>query len=76
MAMSCDRPLDVLPFDPRGTIPKNMFGRSVTLIKFWGPPSDWKDGRIAREAAVSEIARRYRESKDIFGAAARRGGGA
>ena len=60
-----------------------FIGFAVGRTSFWGPLTDWKDGRIAREAAVSEIARRYREWVDIFeaagaasGAAAPRGGGA
>jgi myo-inositol catabolism protein IolC len=58
-----------------------FIGFAVGRTSFWGPLSDWKDGRIAREAAVTEIARRYREWVDIFeaagaasGAAAPRGG--
>jgi 5-dehydro-2-deoxygluconokinase len=57
-----------------------FIGFAVGRTSFWGPLSDWKDGRIARDAAVSEIARRYREWVDIFeaaragGAAAPRGG--
>jgi 5-dehydro-2-deoxygluconokinase len=60
-----------------------FIGFAVGRTSFWGPLADWKDGRLAREAAVSEIARRYREWVDIFeaagaasGAAASRGGGA
>ncbi len=60
-----------------------FIGFAVGRTSFWGPLSDWKDGRIAREAAVSEIARRYREWVDIFesarstgGATVARGGGA
>jgi len=58
-----------------------FIGFAVGRTSFWGPLTDWKDGRIAREAAVTEIARRYREWVDIFeaaggasGAAAPRGG--
>ena len=58
-----------------------FIGFAVGRTSFWGPLTDWKDGRIAREAAVSEIARRYREWVDIFesagsaaGAAVARGG--
>jgi len=36
---------------------------------FWSPLTDRKDGRIAREAAVREIDRRYRQWVDIFEAA-------
>ena len=51
-----------------------FIGFAVGRTSFWGPLTDWKDGRITREAAVSEIARRYREWADIFestGSAAR-----
>jgi myo-inositol catabolism protein IolC len=58
-------------------------GFAVGRTSFWGPLTDWKDGRIARDAAVSEIARRYSEWFDIFesarsagAAAVVRGGGA
>ncbi len=43
-----------------------FIGFAVGRTSFWGPLTDWKDGRITREAAVSEIARRYREWVDIF----------
>jgi myo-inositol catabolism protein IolC len=43
-----------------------FIGFAVGRTSFWGPLSDWKDGRIARDAAVREIARRYREWVDIF----------
>jgi myo-inositol catabolism protein IolC len=46
-----------------------FIGFAVGRTSFWGPLSDWKDGRIARDAAVNEIARRYREWVDIFEAA-------
>jgi myo-inositol catabolism protein IolC len=46
-----------------------FIGFAVGRTSFWGPLTDWKDGRIAREAAVREIARRYREWVDIFEAA-------
>jgi 5-dehydro-2-deoxygluconokinase len=49
---------------------RGFIGFAVGRTSFWGPLSDWKDGRLAREAAVSEIARRYREWVDIFEAAA------
>ena len=41
MTLGFDKPLYLLPFDPRG-------------------------GKTARNAAVAEIARRYREWVDIF----------
>jgi 5-dehydro-2-deoxygluconokinase len=53
-----------------------FIGFAVGRTSFWGPLTDWKDGRIAREAAVSEIARRYREWVDIFEAAGAAGGAA
>ena len=46
-----------------------FIGFAVGRTSFWEPLTDWKEGRIAREAAVSEIARRYREWVDIFEAA-------
>ncbi len=46
-----------------------FIGFAVGRTSFWEPLTEWKDGRIAREAAVSEIARRYREWVDIFEAA-------
>jgi len=46
-----------------------FIGFAVGRTSFWEPLSEWKDGRIAREAAVKEIARRYREWVDIFEAA-------
>jgi myo-inositol catabolism protein IolC len=59
-----------------------FIGFAVGRTSFWGPLADWKDGRITREAAVAEIARRYQEWVDIFeaagaasGAAAARGSG-
>jgi myo-inositol catabolism protein IolC len=60
-----------------------FIGFAVGRTSFWGPLTDWKDGRIAREAAVAEITRRYREWVDIFeaagaasGAVVAQGGGA
>ena len=46
-----------------------FIGFAVGRTSFWGPLTDWKDGRITREAAVSEIARRYRQWVNIFEAA-------
>ncbi len=43
-----------------------FIGFAVGRTSFWGPLTDWKDGRVTREAAVSEIAHRYREWVDIF----------
>jgi len=53
-----------------------FIGFAVGRTSFWGPLTEWKDGRITREAAVSEIARRYREWVDIFEAAGSAGGAA
>jgi 5-dehydro-2-deoxygluconokinase len=46
-----------------------FIGFAVGRTSFWSPLTDWKVGRISREAAVSEIARRYREWVNIFEAA-------
>jgi 5-dehydro-2-deoxygluconokinase len=43
-----------------------FIGFAVGRTSFWGPLTEWKDRKIAREAAVAEIARRYREWVDIF----------
>jgi myo-inositol catabolism protein IolC len=53
-----------------------FIGFAVGRTSFWGPLTEWKDGRIAREAAVTEIARRYREWVDIFEAAGAASGAA
>ena len=47
-----------------------FIGFAVGRTSFWGPLTDWKDGRLSRDGAVSEIARRYRDWVDIFEAAA------
>jgi 5-dehydro-2-deoxygluconokinase len=58
-----------------------FIGFAVGRTSFWEPLTQWKDSKIARDAAVKEIARRYREWVDIFesagaarGATAPRGG--
>ena len=51
-----------------------FIGFAMGRTSFWGPLSDWKDGRITRDAAVSEIARRYRERVDIFESSRTEGG--
>jgi hypothetical protein len=51
MTHGYDKPLYVLPFDHRGSFENGMFG--------------WK-GALTREAAVAEMARRYREFVDDF----------
>lgn len=43
-----------------------FIGFAVGRTTFWDPCVDWRDGKISREAAVAEIARRYREWVDIF----------
>jgi 5-dehydro-2-deoxygluconokinase len=43
-----------------------FIGFAVGRTSFWGPLTEWKEGRITREAAANEIARRYREWVDIF----------
>ncbi len=47
-----------------------FIGFAVGRTSFWGPLTEWKEGKITREAAVSEISRRYREWVNIFEAAA------
>ena len=46
-----------------------FIGFAVGRTSFWEPLTEWKEGRIAREAAVREIARRYGEWVAIFEAA-------
>jgi 5-dehydro-2-deoxygluconokinase len=41
-------------------------GFAVGRTTFWDPLVDWRAGKVKREAAVAEIARRYREWADIF----------
>jgi 5-dehydro-2-deoxygluconokinase len=41
-------------------------GFAVGRTTFWDPLVDWRGKKIAREAAVKEVARRYREWVDIF----------
>jgi myo-inositol catabolism protein IolC len=43
-----------------------FIGFAVGRTTWWGPLVDWRANRIKREAAVAEIARRYREWVDIF----------
>jgi 5-dehydro-2-deoxygluconokinase len=43
-----------------------FIGFAVGRTTFWDPLVDWRGKKIAREAAVAEIARRYREWVDIF----------
>src|SRR5712691_10395602 len=41
-------------------------GFAVGRTSFWDPLIDWRAKKTSREAAVAEIARRYREWVDIF----------
>jgi 5-dehydro-2-deoxygluconokinase len=43
-----------------------FIGFAVGRTSFWEPLTEWKNGRLDREAAVAEIARRYRGWVDIF----------
>jgi 5-dehydro-2-deoxygluconokinase len=43
-----------------------FIGFAVGRTTFWDPLIDMRAGKITREAAVAEIARRYREWVDIF----------
>jgi len=43
-----------------------FIGFAVGRTTFWDPLVDWRANKIKREAAVAEIARRYREWVDIF----------
>ncbi|HZZ71078.1 MAG TPA: DUF2090 domain-containing protein [Pirellulales bacterium] len=52
---------------------EGFVGFAVGRTTFWDPLVAWRSHQIAREAAVAEIARRYREWVDLFrqGSAAR-----
>ena len=43
-----------------------FIGFAVGRTTFWDPLVDWRGKKISREAAVAEIARRYREWVHIF----------
>jgi len=43
-----------------------FIGFAVGRTSFWGPLVAWRAGKITREQAVNDIARRYREFVDIF----------
>jgi len=43
-----------------------FIGFAVGRTTFWNPLVDWRAKKTTREAAVAEIARRYREFADIF----------
>jgi 5-dehydro-2-deoxygluconokinase len=53
-----------------------FIGFAVGRTSFWEPLTQWKDGHIARDAAVSEIARRYHEWVQIFEKSRTRGAAA
>src|SRR5262249_61862044 len=48
-----------------------FIGFAVGRTSFWDPLVDWRAKKIPREAAVAEVARRYREWVDIFEASKR-----
>jgi myo-inositol catabolism protein IolC len=48
-----------------------FIGFAVGRTTFWEPLVDWRRNVIAREAAVAEVARRYREWVDLFEAVRR-----
>ena len=72
MARGYHRPLYVLPFDHRGSFETGMFGwkgADLRCVLLRHPSSEIYDGfkeRTTREAAVAEVARRYREFVDVF----------
>lgn len=43
-----------------------FIGFAVGRTDFWDPLVAWRAGKTSREAAVAEIARRYREFVDVF----------
>jgi myo-inositol catabolism protein IolC len=43
-----------------------FIGFAVGRTTFWEPVVAWKDQKMSREAAVTEIARRYRQWADVF----------
>ena len=45
---------------------RGFIGFAVGRTNFWGPLVNWRAGRMTREDAVMEMARRYREFVDIF----------
>ncbi len=47
------------------TVP-GFIGLAVGRTDFWEPLVGWREKRTTREAAVDEVARRYREFVDIF----------
>jgi len=49
-----------------GAAVKGFIGFAVGRTTFWDPLVDWRAKKTTRAAAVTEIARRYREWVDIF----------
>jgi myo-inositol catabolism protein IolC len=47
-----------------------FIGFAVGRTDFWNPLVDWRDKKISRETAVSQIATHYREFVDLFESAA------
>ena len=43
-----------------------FIGFAVGRTSFWGPLVDWRAGKLTRDTAVFEIARRYQEFVEIF----------
>lgn len=43
-----------------------FIGFAVGRTTFWDPLMAWKDQKLSREAALTEIARRYRQWVDVF----------
>lgn len=50
-----------------------FIGFAVGRTTFWDPLVDWRAKKVTREAAVAEVARRYREWVDIFEKAKKKG---
>jgi len=48
-----------------GGVP-GFIGFAVGRTTFWDPLVAWKDQKVSREAAVAEVARRYRQWVDVF----------
>src|SRR5262245_41429687 len=45
---------------------RGFIGFAVGRTTFWEPVVDWRAGKLARESAVAEVARRYQEFVGIF----------
>jgi 5-dehydro-2-deoxygluconokinase len=45
---------------------RGFIGFAVGRTTFWDPLVNWRAKKTTREAAVAEMARRYREFVDIF----------